>query len=355
MSRIGLGLLAAVTAFGAFTVGPATLTATPARAGSQPVRLLLTGDSITHGSHGDYTWRYRLAQEFRLQAKPFDFVGSWRSPYRPAGFAGAAYADPAFDQDHFARAGWQLREMVGAIGAEVARHQPDVIVLEAGVNDLRRGQTPDQIEASLRAWVKQVRTAKRDVRIVISPVLPADRVADRDRINAAAAEYNARLPRLATRLTTRRSPVTVARTTQGWSPAEHTWDGLHPTSAGEGMIARRIAEELARVGVLPTEPQIPIATRWTFTQRPEVSITGRKVTVRWSPQAVTSAAVQVRRVDAPAPVATKERARSAQFALERGGVYDVRLRLVRGSMSGPWGQAVTVEVPTVSSAPRSRR
>ncbi|WP_019875811.1 GDSL-type esterase/lipase family protein [Sporichthya polymorpha] len=355
MSRIGFGLLAAVTAFGALTVGPATINAAPARAGNQPVRLLLTGDSITHGSHGDYTWRYRLAQEFRLQAKPFDFVGSWTSPYKPIEFAAAAYADPAFDQDHFSRAGWQLREMVGAIGAEVGRHQPDVIVLEAGINDLRHGQTADQIESSLRAWVKQVRAAKRDVRIVISPLLPADRVADRDRINAGVADYNARLPRLATRLSTRRSPVTVARTNQGWSPAEHTWDGLHPTPASEGLIARRIAEELARVGVLPTDPQIPIATRWTFTQRPEVTLAGRTVTVRWSPQAVTSASVQVRRIDAPAPVVTKERGQSAQFALERGGVYDVRLRLVRGTMTGPWGQAVTVEVPSVSSAPRLPR
>ncbi len=354
MSRIGFGLLAAVTAFGALTVGPA-INAAPARAGNSPVRLLLTGDSITHGSHGDYTWRYRLAQEFRLQAKPFDFVGSWTSPYKPVGFASATYADPAFDQDHFSRAGWQLREMVGAIGAEVGRHQPDVIVLEAGINDLRHGQTADQIESSLRAWVKQVRSAKRDVRIVISPLLPADRVSDRDRINAGVADYNARLPRLATRLSTRRSPVTVARTNSGWSPTEHTWDGLHPTPAGEGMIARAIAEELARVGVLPTEPQIPIATRWPHTQRPQVTLTGRTATVTWSPHAVSGATVLVRRVDAPAPVAMKERVRAAQFSLQRGGVYDVRLRLVRGSMTGPWGPAVTVEIPTLSSAPRPQR
>ncbi len=45
------------------------------RSADDPVRILLVGDSVTQGSAGDWTWRYRLAQHLVDADVPFDFVG----------------------------------------------------------------------------------------------------------------------------------------------------------------------------------------------------------------------------------------------------------------------------------------
>src|SRR4051794_6230696 len=74
---------------------------------SSPVRILILGDSVTQGSVGDWTWRYRLWQHFADAGVAVDFVGPSRdlfdrstNTYVPDG-----YLDPDFDQDHAARWG----------------------------------------------------------------------------------------------------------------------------------------------------------------------------------------------------------------------------------------------------------
>ena len=225
------------------------LVATPAHA-ADPLRVLMTGDSITHGRHFDYTWRYRLDRELRRQGVAFDFVGSASTPYQDVGFPASTYADPNFDRNHFARAGWELREMVGQIEDEVREQQPDVVVLGAGINDFRHhpndptivGLTADR----LRDWIRNVRDGKSDTRILLSPVLSVDTPATSD-LNPKAAAYNAAMKGIAAEMTTDESPITVATTDQGWVPeGPMTWDGLHPSTVGETWIAHRIAQALKR-------------------------------------------------------------------------------------------------------------
>ena len=72
-----------------------------------PVRILIVGDSITQGSAGDWTWRYRLWQHLTEHGVSVDFVGPrddlWDNV--TSQFGSQAYVDPAFDQDHAARWG----------------------------------------------------------------------------------------------------------------------------------------------------------------------------------------------------------------------------------------------------------
>ena len=65
-------------------------------------RVLLFGDSITHGRDGDWTWRYRLWRQLQdAWERDVDFVG----PADDLHSASRAYQDPLFDRDHASRWG----------------------------------------------------------------------------------------------------------------------------------------------------------------------------------------------------------------------------------------------------------
>ena len=233
-------------------VGSLLLVAPPAHADG-PLRVLITGDSITQGRNDEYTWRYRLAKEFQRQGVPVDFVGSYTNPWVDPGYSRSRYLDPHFDHDHFAKAGWQVRNMIGSIGAEVRKQQPDVIVMAAGTLDFRRHDDDPATETALRAWIAAVQSAKPDTRIILSPVLAVDND-DASKENPRIARYDAHLPGIAAELSTPTSPITVAATTLGWNPKRMTYDGIHPTPSSETLIEQRIAEEMQRVGLLPQAP-----------------------------------------------------------------------------------------------------
>ena len=269
--------------------------------------MLLTGDSITHGRHGDFTWRYRLDREFRRQGVAFDLVGSSSTVFQDSGFPPSTYADPNFDRDHFARAGWELREMVPRIRDEVRDQQPDVVVLEAGINDFRHHQTDPTIVAStevaLRAWIANVRLGKSDTRILLSPVLPVDTPISAD-VNPKIAEYNQGMREIAAELDTDASPITVATTEQGWDPTgPMAWDGLHPSAVGETFIAARIAQALRRADASYFPQPVDIyrsSVVWPRTVRPSVRLLGNRATVSWEQHALGSGRVQLKRVGKPA-------------------------------------------------------
>jgi lysophospholipase L1-like esterase len=329
---------------------PVTLVAQPAHA-ADPLRILLTGDSITHGRHGDYTWRYRLDREFRRQSVAVDFVGSRRGPFVQAGYQSASYAVPGFDSDHFAQYGVALRHMIRSIGPEVREQQPDVVVLAAGINDFRHyGDDPDIVADTagfLREWIDAVRDAKPDTRILLSPVLQVDTPKSAT-LNPQSSAYNQQLRAIAADETSTASPITVATTDQGWNPyGVMAYDGLHPSATGETFIAQRIAEALHREGFLPAAPHIyDPPTTWNVTQRPTRTVDGRRLTLTWSAQSLSGARLALRRVGhawtTPPALYTAGR---ASITLAPGVTYDVRIRLVRGRMTGPWGPIIRVHIP----------
>ena len=88
------------------------------------IKVMIVGDSISHGTEGDYTWRYRLWQWFQSNGIAVDFVGPYSgtnppaeahpptppalkgevvvsAPYRTDG-GYALDIDSGFDRDHFA-------------------------------------------------------------------------------------------------------------------------------------------------------------------------------------------------------------------------------------------------------------
>lgn len=342
MSRILALLVRAL--IGAVLVAVLVGVAPPRAGAAGPLRVLLTGDSITQGFNGDYTWRYRLAQEFRREQVPVDFVGSRHSPAVKPGWSSSQYADPNFDSDHFARGGSTLGGQVGLIGAEVAQQEPDVIVLMAGVNDIRGGASADQVDARLRAWVSAVRAAKPDTRMVVSPVLDASDPT-RPALSQGIADYDRRQRETVAELSTAESPITLADTTRGWNVLQVTSDNLHPTPTGETLIAQRIAETFVHLGFLHGPVDLYRWTSWNRQPSVHVALSDQRAVLTWDWQATDGARVWVQRLgDAASFPMVRHPGGTMTTAALPSGTYDFRVQLSRGRMATPLGPVTRVLV-----------
>jgi lysophospholipase L1-like esterase len=209
-----------------------------------PTRILIVGDSVTNGSVGDWTWRYRLWNNLVGSGADVDFVGP------NTGVLDAEldtvnameYADSNFDVDHAARWGMSLAFPDHPVGELVAEYHADVVVEDLGLNDLTWLQGSPEVAADLaRRFVGDVRAANPAASVVLTQ-LPQDWI-------DKTAEFNALLEDLAVGLDEPGARVVVAEAPVPFVLDEDTWDLAHPSATGEVKIARSVAEALAEVGV----------------------------------------------------------------------------------------------------------
>ena len=337
--KLLLSSLAAATALATLLAGPAPASgADPDGVADspEPLRVMLAGDSITQGFDGDFTWRYRIFQEFQRQAVPVDFVGPRRAPYGAHGI----YLATGWDSDHNALGGSVLWGRVGSIGADVASYRPDVLVAVYGTNDLVDGGTAAQLVANWRTYVASARAARPDVKIVLGEVAtPKART---------RAEANAGLAALATELSTEASPVVVADLdSPDWDPSRYTRDRVHPNPTGETVIAQKVAEALAALGVLPSTPAVARAfVPWTPPLQPVVHRHGRRLAIDWA-RTRKMYRVHAMRVRVTSLRTGRSTTRSFErkpthllTPVLRPGRYRVVLRGSRGTTRSAWGVPV---------------
>jgi lysophospholipase L1-like esterase len=224
--------------------------ATAARADQPPLRVLLVGDSVTQGSVGDWTWRYRLWKRFQDAGVAVDLVGPHQGLYDVATDeqVEGGYLDPAFDTDHAARWGMSFTAMETPIGELVAAYHPDVVVELLGVNDLIYGQSPAAVEADLRGFVADARAADPAVDVVLGAIP--------QRWVQGVASVDDALPAIAAELDTPGARVVASDVGAGFGP-EDVWDGGHPSATGEMKVAVSVAAALDRIGVPVAFPDPP--------------------------------------------------------------------------------------------------
>ncbi|MFI6481871.1 SGNH/GDSL hydrolase family protein [Nonomuraea sp. NPDC050663] len=214
------------------------------------IRLMIVGDSISHGSSGDWTWRYRLWKHLCAHGVAVDLVGSRdhldNIRTEECGDGDHTYADPAFDTDHDAQWGRPYLLEKAVIEAKVAEHRPDYMLVLLGINDLFwYGVDPQAFEANLREFVTNARRAAPTLRFVVGAMLPTRRAQDDLAFATRVAVCNLRIRAVAGELSTPLSPIVVANTDAEFVAADHTWDGTHPNPRGEFRIAGAFADALA--------------------------------------------------------------------------------------------------------------
>lgn len=241
-------------------VAAATLTAgfampTEAASEQEPVRILIVGDSQTHGSVGDWTWRYRLWNNLADQNVEVDFVGPHDGVLD--GDSGdredMRYADPKFDTDHAARWGMGFADQEYAIGDLIRDYQPDVVVEMLGTVDLAfYHHTPDDIAAAASEFVAAARAADPGVDIVLGHVF--------DSWVGGSDGANGWIDVIARDRDEADSRVVVAAAPQDYALNVDTYDPLHPSATGEVKIAQSVASALAELGVGSEPDDFPLVS-----------------------------------------------------------------------------------------------
>ncbi|MEB8338439.1 GDSL-type esterase/lipase family protein [Streptomyces endophyticus] len=219
------------------------------------IPVMIVGDSISHGSSGDWTWRYRLWTHLRAHDVDLDLVGPKNSldNIRTAevGDDDATYADPDFDRDHDAQWGRPYVHEKEEIEAKTQEHKPEYLLVLLGINDLFwYGVEPDQFEANLREFVSRARGGRPGVAIALGTVLNCQKAVDEPDFAARIDATNARIRTVVADLDSQDEPLVVAETAAEFSAPAHTWDGTHPNPNGEIRIAAAFADTLAdRFGI----------------------------------------------------------------------------------------------------------
>lgn len=213
------------------------------------MRYLFVGDSMTVGSAGDFTWRYRMWQHLCRSGEPFAVVGPRATLYDKAADAADSgdYADPAFPahaRRHLAGWGEGWLHMAPLIGAAVREHRPDVLLISLGLIDLGFYTDAEQTAANAERFITEARAAGPGLRMVFMPVIPNTRADLDPHFAHQCAELNLRLAKTVADLDHPASPLLMASRPAGYDIRTDTYDGTHPNAAGEHKLAAAFANAL---------------------------------------------------------------------------------------------------------------
>ncbi|GAA2601769.1 hypothetical protein GCM10010435_96380 [Winogradskya consettensis] len=199
-------------------------TTTPPPAGT-PVKIMALGDSIT-GSPG--CWRALLWQ--KLPAAQVDFVGTL--PAQGCGFT--------YDGENEGHGGFLAASVAeqNQLPAWLSASSPDVVLMHFGTNDVWSNIPATTILAAFTKLVGQMRTQNPAMKIIVAQIIPMNPSSCTECAQRVVT-LNAAIPAWAASLTTTASPITVVDQWTGFDTTTDTYDGVHPSDAGNVKIAAK--------------------------------------------------------------------------------------------------------------------
>ncbi|GAA0449743.1 GDSL-type esterase/lipase family protein [Streptomyces sp. NPDC046215] len=214
------------------------------------MRIMFVGDSMTIGSAGDHTWRYRMWQHLNASyGGPYRIVGPRTELYEPGAGAPVSldYADPGFPERARAHlAGWGEGWLHMAPLAEdaVRAGKADTLLISLGLIDLGFYTNAEQTAGNVHAFLAAARAANPRVRAVLMPVIPNIRAFTDPDFAGECTRFNELLAKAVADLDRPGSPLLLASQPAGWDIDRDTYDGTHPNAAGEHRIAASFADAM---------------------------------------------------------------------------------------------------------------
>ncbi|MDG5801709.1 GDSL-type esterase/lipase family protein [Streptomyces ossamyceticus] len=213
------------------------------------LRFMPVGDSMTIGSAGEHTWRYRLWQHLCASHDgPFRIVGPRETLYDKATDAPTSYeyadGDPRFPRAHLAGWGEGWLHMAPLIADAVRAHRANVLLVSLGLIDLGFYTDAEQTVENTRRFVAAAREADPRVRMVLLPVIPNVRAEGDTAFAAQVARFNELLAKAAADLDEPRSELLLASPPPAYDIHLDTYDGTHPNASGEHRIAAAFANAM---------------------------------------------------------------------------------------------------------------
>jgi GDSL-like lipase/acylhydrolase family protein len=208
------------------------------------LRFMPVGDSMTIGSAGDHTWRYRMWQHLCATYNgPFTLVGPRETLYDKVTDAPTSYvyAEPRFPRAHLAGWGEGWQHMEPLIAGAVRESRADILLVSLGLIDLGFYTNAEQTAQNARAFVAQARTANPRIRMVLLPVMPNILVQTDDSFASQVTLFNELLAKTVADLDEPRSPLVLASVPPSYDFNFDTYDGTHPNAHGEHKIASAFA------------------------------------------------------------------------------------------------------------------
>ncbi|MDK1472524.1 GDSL-type esterase/lipase family protein [Streptomyces sp. 549] len=221
---------------------------------------MCVGDSMTIGSAGDFTWRYRLWQHYgRTFGGPFRLVGPRTALYEDS----QEYGDPAFPEKargHLAGWGEGFHHMAPLVEDAVRRHRPDTLLVSLGLIDLGFYTDAEQTAANVERFLTAARAAAPRIRAVLLPVIPNVRAAGDPLFAAECDRFNVLLAKTVADLDTPLSPLLLASAPADFRTDRDTYDGTHPSPSGEHLLAAAFVDAMYQAWDV-AEPYEPVAAR----------------------------------------------------------------------------------------------
>lgn len=209
----------------------------------QAIKVMVVGDSISHGREGDWTWRYRIWEWFNRERVPVRFVGPFTGtsppdephpplpprlideppdPWPPlrthGGYAAGVSSGFLANSDHFSASGRQAGQAKDLVAEQVAAYQPDLLLVELGFNDLGWSMChPVQVLQNIKHLVDQARSAKRDLKFAIADIPQRTDMPGREDLPASTAIYNKLLAASIPRWSSLQSPIALVRFCENYS------------------------------------------------------------------------------------------------------------------------------------------
>ncbi|WP_069765782.1 GDSL-type esterase/lipase family protein [Streptomyces sp. LUP47B] len=211
------------------------------------LRFMPVGDSMTIGSAGEHTWRYRMWRHLRdTHGGPFALVGPRETLYDKAADAPTSYeyADPDFPRAHLAGWGEGWLHMAPLIGDAVRAHRANVLLVSLGLIDLGFYTNAEQTSENVRAFVAEARRADPRIRMAVLPVIPNVRAESDTPFATEVTRFNELLAKAIADLDEPRSPLLWVSPPESYDIHHDTYDGTHPNASGEHRIAAAFAEAM---------------------------------------------------------------------------------------------------------------
>lgn len=216
------------------TAGSAGAEPEPFPTGVTKPRIMIVGDSISAGP-GCYK-KYLLKNLTDGGYSNLEFVGEYADDCG-AGVRHSAVScsnSEQYTHDTFMMSNCQQGKSFGGMAPLVTKHEPDLIMLQLGVNDVWGGAPTATTLGHYKTLIEQARMKNpRIVTVVaqIQKIRPG--CGSDDSVQRRAEELVKAVPAWAQQLSTAQSPVFVADlwTSSDWSMAE-TLDCVHPNDVG---------------------------------------------------------------------------------------------------------------------------
>lgn len=223
-------------------------------------RIVVIGDSISHGSSGNPSYRYRLWKKLVEGGKVVDLLGTV-STLRTGGACSSADCPSItqsgtlprtweFDPDHQAQWGIRADQVLNGGTADGTTVSPlstilnnaayssgaDVAIIHLGTNDLIQGQTTtstrDELQSIIDALFGKFGSG---LQIYIAQIIPYT-----ESTNTPNSGNVAALNTLIATLASSQANVTAVDQNTGYNSAVNNQsDGVHPNSTGEELMAQK--------------------------------------------------------------------------------------------------------------------